>query len=151
MGRLTGNIMKILFYLASSYLLFHEFIWIMRPIDRAKESLKKIIIVNGVKNKKYETMNDDEKSILKNELVKFILIWGWLFVGIFTFQWQVFLAFMVMELFVFSPLIAVSKKVFPLYVSIHWINSIIGLLFVLFTIINSYHLKIDINIIDWIK
>lgn len=56
----------------------------------------------------------------------------WVFVGLFTFQWPVFVLILILSL--------IPKKI----IIIRWIDAVIMFLLLLFILINSYHLHVNI-------
>lgn len=142
--------MKIIFYLSSIVFLFKELQWIIAPSQEAEKSKRRELLVKQTKNVKFDLLTSQQKSDYITIIILFIFCFGWLFVGLFTFQWQVFLAFLLLQIIVISPISKLTKYSF-FYTALHWLNSIFGLAFILFVIINSYHLKIDIDFIKYIR
>jgi len=93
--------------------------------------------------KKWETYSEEYKDQIKSKLSQAYII-VWLFIGLFTYQWIIFLLNLVFSVLVISPL---SKKLLhtKLFTPLHWVNSVIGFSFCVFVIVNHYHLKLDIN------
>lgn len=56
----------------------------------------------------------------------------WQFVGLFTFQWPVFLGYLLMG---FIP-----KR----HIVLRWVDAAVSIVVLLFVVLNSYHLKIDV-------
>lgn len=140
--------MKIIFYLLSSVLLIKELVWILNPKEQIEKSKKNELLNKQIKGLKYSDFNEEQKSYVLGLLISFTFVLGWLFVGLFTFQWQLFLAFLLFQFIVIAPISSLLKYSFA-YMILHWLNSIVGFLFVIFVIINSYHLKIVIDLIKY--
>lgn len=142
--------MKILFYLSSIVFLFKELQWILHPKQEVEKTKKKEELNKSMRGLKYDNFTQEQKTHLVSILFLLFFIFGWLFIGLFTFQWQLFLAFFVFQIVAIGPISKILKYSFA-YMMLHWLNSILGLAFILFVIINSYHLKIDIDFIKYFR
>lgn len=130
-----------IFYFIGIFFIWRELRWILAPMDMVAE-VKEFDKHNKLnKGRDWDDYSDKYKSIIKSK-APLIILFVWMFIGLFTFQWDVFLAFIIFNLLVIGPLSRLTKYSY-VYVVIHWINSVIGLAFVLFVIINHYHLKIS--------
>lgn len=97
---------------------------------------------------------DDYSPELKKQLksIAFLLLFiVWFFVGLLSSQWFLFLLFLLSNFFIFVP---ISKLVgFPhLIYFTSVLNTVLGIIFATFLIINKYHLHLDTFQIfrDWI-
>ena len=91
----------------------------------------------------WDEFSEEYNSQLKSKLV-LVLVLIWMFIGLFTFQWAGFVAIFLFNLLIIAPLSKITRYSIT-YTIIHWFNSLIGLTFGLFVIINHYHLKIDLT------
>ena len=123
--------MKHLYYLLGLICLVYEMQWIFSPLQFSRQ-IKAIEDTNDV---------NDPKSIFHILLQVGLLIY--LVLGIFTFQWPLYLAFTIVSMVFIQPVVAQLKDHERSFAAAHFLNSILGFLFILFTILNSYHLKID--------
>lgn len=149
-GKLKLSKMKIIFYLSSIVFLITELKWLISPLECTLSAKRKDKLIKETKNTKYDNLTEEQKSDYKNMILSFIFIFGWMFIGLFTFQWQVFLAFLIFQFLIIAPLSKLTKYSY-IYTLLHWLNSLLGLAFILFAIINSYHLKIDIDFIRYFR
>ncbi|MES2593148.1 MAG: hypothetical protein V4608_14800 [Bacteroidota bacterium] len=142
--------MKIIFYLSSIVFLFKELQWLLAPMKEVEKSKKREKLLESTKNIKYDLLSKEQKNGIMTMIILFIFIFGWMFVGLFTFQWQIFLSFLLLQFIIIAPISKLFKYSFA-YTALHWINSLVAFCFILFTIINSYHLKIDIDFINYFR
>lgn len=135
--------MTTIYYLSTIIFLVAEWGWLVSPIEKTKNARNFHELSKQFKGKKWDEFSKEYKSELKS---KIWLVWIllWLFIGLFTFQWAGFLAMLVLNILIVSPLSNIFKKTF-VYTIIHWINSLIGFAFAIFVIVNHYHLKIDLT------
>ena len=130
-----------LFYLTGLLFIWRELLWIYSP----KEQVEKIKAYNELsklnKGKKWDDFTPEYKSALKGN-IHLLIIFLWLFIGLFTFQWDVFLFMLVFNLVIIAPLSRLTRYSY-VYMAIHWVNSVIGFAFGVFVIINHYHLQIS--------
>ena len=135
--------MTTIYYLSTIIFLVAEFGWLVSPTEKTNNARKFHALSKQFKGKKWEEFSAEYKSELKSKLwLVWILIW--LFIGLFTFQWVGFLAMLVLNILIISPLSKIFKETF-VYTIIHWVNSLIGFAFAIFVIVNHYHLKIDLT------
>lgn len=138
--------MTTIYYLIGLIFLFEELIWIMDPVHQVKSSLNWLRYHKKEKNyKNWNSHSEEYKSLLlkhSSKLISFI----WLLMGLFTFQWVLFLSIILFNVIIISPISKRYLKNINIkgYTKLHWFNSLIGLLFVLFIIINKFHLHIQI-------
>jgi hypothetical protein len=118
--------MKHLFYFFTIFALFWEFSIIadVKKYSQFKTSFKKLIKEN-IKIDDWTTL---QKTFSFLQL-GYVL---WTFVGIFTFQWPVFILFILISM--------IPKP----YKWMMWLDAFISILILLFVLINAYHLKIDV-------
>ena len=131
-----------LFYFLGLFFIWREIKWIVAPSEQVeyKKEFDKHSKLN--KGKKWDTYSKEYKDILKSSWSILITVF-WLFIGIFTVQWFTFLVVLLFNIIIIAPLSKIFKYSFA-YLVLHWINSLIGLAFGLFVIINHYHLHIDV-------
>lgn len=135
--------MKHIFYLITIAFIIYEISWILSPKEKVEKTKKYFNENKKNKGKKWDECSEEYKHLLKTRGVWSFLVTLWLFVGLFTFNWVAFVAFILFNLLIIAPI----SKLFRFstaYLVIHWINSVIGVLFGVFILINSYHLKINL-------
>lgn len=114
--------MKHIFYILTLLPLLMEVKTFLSPI-------KTTAFVKSIKGKKWEEQTDKQKAFTAFQL--FYIVWT--IIGLFSFQWPLFLSMFCLGFF--------PKKHFILRL----IDSLITIILLLFLIINAYHLKIDIQ------
>lgn len=135
--------MKIFFYLIAIWFIVHEVVWLISPKDKVEKSKLLSKLIKEFKNKEWNDYSREYKDLLKTKGVAGFTFLLWMVIGLFSFNWTLFLIFIVFQFIVIAPLSKLTKYSIT-YMVIHWINSLIGVGFGCFVIINSYHLKIDI-------
>ncbi len=135
--------MTTIYYLSTIIFLVIELGWLISPIEKANKARKFLELSKQIKDKKWDEFSEEFKSEFKSNLWQvWILIW--LFIGLFTFQWAGFLAMLIFNILIVSPLSKLTINTF-FYIILHWVNSIVGFVFAIFVIVNHYHLKIDLT------
>lgn len=130
-----------LFYFVGLIFLIYEILFlfsIRKKLTDAKNFEEKS------KENKGKSWNEYSEEY-KTELIErcFLLIFPlFFFVGLFTQQWFTFLLFLILQFSIFLPL---SKLLgfSPLRYFTTGLNTLLGIVFSLFVIINHYHLHID--------
>ena len=116
--------MKHIFY----FFAFFAILWEGINIIYTKEIYKKVIRIISLKKENFKELADGQKYFLFFMFGYFL----WIFTGLFTFQWPIFLLLFLMSL--------IPKK----WIVIRWIDAFISLVILIFILINAYHLHIDI-------
>ena len=134
--------METLFYLTTIIFIFNELKWIYRPIETTENIKLFMELSKKNKGRNWDTFDKEYKDKLKSK-VWLVVLFVWLFVGLLTFQWDAFLMMLVLNFVVIAPISALVKYNY-LYTLLHWSNSIVGLAFGVFVLINKYHLHISL-------
>lgn len=137
--------MTTIYYLSTILFIWVEWAWLVSPIEKTNDAKKFFELSKQFKGKKWDEFSKEYKSELKSK-VWLIWILLWMFIGLFTFQWAGFLAMLVFNILIISPISKLTRFSIA-YTVIHWLNSVVGFAFGVFVIINHYHLKIDL--IQW--
>jgi hypothetical protein len=135
--------MTTIYYLSTILFILLEWNWLVSPIEKTNDAKRFLELSKLNKGKNWDEFSKEYKSELKSK-VWLILIFIWMFIGLFTFQWAGFLAMLVFNILIISPLSKLTRYSIT-YTIIHWFNSLIGFAFGVFVIINHYHLKIDLT------
>lgn len=130
-----------IYYLSTIVFLYVQLGWVMRPIEKTIKYNRYKLLSKEFENKKEEEYSEEYKKEKETKSFQALWIAVWLFIGLFTFQWAGFLSIILLNILIISPLSKIARSTF-FEVIINWINSIIGLSFAIFVIINHYHLKI---------
>ena len=140
-----------LFYFIGIIFLVYKVIFLLSLREKIEDLklFKKLTKEN--KGLEWDDYSPEYKKQLKSKYFLFIFI-IWFFVGLLSSQWFLFLIFLILNFFVFAP---ISKIVgfSPLRYITSGANTIIGIIFCLFLIINKYHLHLDTFQIfkDWLS
>ena len=135
--------MKHIFYFIGICFIIHEVLWLLNPIEYTEKSKKLKDLMKQNKWKKWDEYPQDYKDILINRGLPSLLFTLWMFAGLLTFNWVAFVAIIAFNFIAIAPISKLFK--FSLaYTVLHWLNSVIGLAFGVFVIINSYHLKLNL-------
>jgi hypothetical protein len=133
--------MTTIFYLSTIIFIWIELKWILSPIEKTKDTESFMNLTKEFKGKKWDDYSSDYKSQLIAKMPNLFIIL-WLMIGLFTSQWILFLLILLFNLGIVAPISKLTKySIF--YTILHWFNSVIGLIFGLFIIINHYHLGIN--------
>lgn len=135
--------MTTIYYLSTILFIWAELDWLVSPIEKTNDAKRFFELSKLNKGKKWDEFSKEYKSELKSK-VWLIWILLWMFIGLFTFQWAGFLAMLIFNIVIISPLSKLTMYSIA-YTVIHWFNSLIGFAFGVFVIINHYHLKIDLT------
>lgn len=130
-----------LFYFVGLIFLIYEILFLFSIKEKLTDAKNFKEKSKEYKGKKWDEYSEEYKSeiIKKSFLFIFILFF---FVGLFTQQWFTFLVFLILQFSIFLPL---SKLLgfSPLRYLTAGLNTLLGIAFSLFVIINHYHLHID--------
>ncbi len=118
----------------------YEFFWLLAPFEKGKKSLE---WYNKFKaNPKYEDWDSEMKTTALFKLLG-MSYYIWFLAGLMTFQWQIF-AVWILWLIVITVPFKIARKINPtLYGFMCLINTIAGLSFGLFVLLNKYHFRIS--------
>ena len=135
--------MTTIYYLSTIIFLLIELHWLVYPIEKTNNARKFMALSKLNKGKKWDEFSEEYKSELKSKIWLLYVLF-WMLIGLFTFQWQAFLAMIVFNFMIINPISKLVKNTF-LYTILHWINSLIGFAFGVFVIVNHYHLKLNLT------
>lgn len=135
--------MSTIYYLSAILLLWVELQWLLSPAKKTEESNNFFELKEQYEKLEWREYPESYKSLIKSKTYLVVLL-AWLFCGLFTAQWLVFLAYLCFSFFIIAPLAKVTRYT-KLFTIIHWLGSLVGFAFGVFVIINHYHLKIDLT------
>lgn len=135
--------MKHIFYFIVICFIISEVKWLLSPLESTARTKKMKDLAKENKSKKWDDFPQEFKDLIIHKGAPGMLFIIWMFAGLMTFNWAAFAVFILFNFAVISPLSKLSNFG-ALYVAANWINSLIGVVFGAFVIINSYHLKIDL-------
>lgn len=134
--------MKHIFYFIGIFFIISELLWVLYPQSKVKKSKRLYELKNEHKDKNWDEYPQEYKDIILSKLPDLFFMF-WLFVGLLTFNWFSFLLIISINVFIVFPISKITRFSVA-YTALHWVNSVIGLAFGVFVVINSYHLKIDV-------
>lgn len=135
--------MKEIFYLFAVFFTIYELTWVLKTKRKIKKSKEFEELSEKNKGLKFEDWSDDYTSMVFTRVFIKLPMIIWLIVGLFTFNWIAFLAILTFNILIIAPISKLLKDSIA-YTILHWLNSLIGVIFGVFVIINAYHLKIDL-------
>lgn len=136
--------MKELFYFIAVLYLMKNIINLM-TIDKYVNRLKKFKELT-LNNKEWVNDWDDMSKDMKRHIVSVLINIGfimWIFIGLLTSNWVLFLTIIIYMFLIYSPLckMAYGRSILkPLVI----VNKSIHIIWALFLIINAFHLKINL-------
>ena len=136
--------MKAIYYSMGLFFLFYELGWLISPIEKSKDNIDFRELMKKYKGIEWKDYPIEYQDKLKSKIWVLIHML-FLGLGLFTFQWFIFIAFMAIQFTVVALISNMMKFNIYLYSAWHWINSLFGLIFVLFVIINAYHLHLGLD------
>lgn len=128
--------MEHIYYFFAIFLLYNEINW-LADIDNQIRLCK---ISDNSKKHGWDSLSSKDRNSLLSTMLVLLPACVWLFVGLFTFQWKLFLMYIPFSIALSR--IAVMFKYNNTWKTIHYINSFIGAAFCIFIVINKYHLHI---------
>ncbi len=138
--------MKHIFYFLWILFIVYELIYLLTAKENFWNWKKASIYIKVFKNKmpKYSDMPD----FVKHAILKFILftipVLIFQVVGLLSFQWFVFLCWMIFGYLVTMPLFKIFKKNHCIVFSLVVFETIVNIIIVVFIILNAYHFKLDL-------
>lgn len=120
-----------------------EFFWVIDTKGKLKKATQFLKDSDENRGKEWADMSDSYKTYVRQRVPLILLFLLWMFAGLFTWNWPLFLFFLAFELVIAFPVLKLAKDTI-LHVPITFLNSVAGLMFGIFLIINTYHLHIDL-------
>jgi hypothetical protein len=117
--------------------------WIINTKKQVSEIKELVEESKKNKGKKWDEMTKKYKDLLISKGFFVILFKVWMFLGLLTFNWFIFLFIIIFNFLIIAPISKIIKRFNKAYVTLYLFNSIIGFILGVFVIVNSYHLKIN--------
>lgn len=135
--------MKHIFYFIGIFFVLYELYWIINPVAMVRNNKRFIELGKIEKDLKWDKNSDEYKTLyISTGLTSFVFLL-YFFIGLLSFNWVAFALILAFNIVIIMPISRLTRYSFA-YTALHWINSVIGLVFGVFVIVNSYHLKIDL-------
>ena len=124
-----------------------ELMYIVDTKNMVQKNLKMFELSKEFKGKPSSEYSDEYKNGIFGILARFIIVFGFVFGGLVTEQWELFVGLIGINFIVVGPLNKLFKKVdaMNMYYIVTWVNSVIGFVAGVFYLVNYYHLKLDLT------
>ncbi len=136
------NILTNLFYLSTVIYMVNEIRWLVNLDEQVDQTNRFLELSKENKGKSWKEYSEDYKEMFNNNWDA-LFIFFWMFIGLFTAQWEFFLINLLFNMLIIAPLSHLTRYT-KTYKIIHWINSLLGFFFCIFVILNHYHLHISL-------
>ena len=103
--------MTTIYYLSTIIFLLIELHWLVSPIEKTNKARKFMALSKLNKGKKWDEFSEEYKSQLKSKIWLLYVLF-WMLIGLFTFQWQAFLAMIVFNFMIINPISKLVKNTF---------------------------------------
>lgn len=139
--------MKHIFYFIGILFIIHKLICLLKPKWYAVKVKRFDNLKRDTKNLSWDKYSTEYKEIMLFFAIPSVLFIFWLVLGLLTFNWFVFLIYIILHLLIIAPLSRLYKNniVYPFVL---WVSNLSSFILGVFVIINSYHLKF--NVFDWL-
>jgi len=138
--------MKHIFYFTWILFLLYELLWIANAREKIETTKKATKWIKDHKSDLPKSLSDwdsDAKSTLYQVLFIVIPVYVLKFIGLMSFNWVLFAAWIAFSFLFMMPLSKLFKDT-KLYLPLHAFATIVNILVIIFAILNSYHLKIKL-------
>ena len=134
--------MEHIFYFIGILFLIYEVYFLLNLKNELEEYKRFKELTNEFKNLEWNDYSEEYKKLCKNKLFVLIFLF-WLFIGLASSQWVLFLIFLLFKFIIISPITKIVKFSFYRYFIIGF-NTVVGIIFSLFLILNKYHFKLNL-------
>lgn len=123
--------------------MYKHFLFLFYPRLEQKKTFTFKKLTKKYKNIEYDNWSKMYKKLTFEILPFYLLTFFWLGIGLFTFNWISFIIY-ILILIIITTLIKLLRlvKIDPL--PLFWFESLLFIIFSIFVIINSYHLKLNL-------
>jgi len=134
--------METIYYFSTIIIIFQQLLYVLNPVKESNKAKSLIKLSNLNKNKNFNQYPENLKHGIKNEIWRIYSI-AWIIIGLFTFQWPIFLLMSAIYYLIVYP---ISLRFIDsiIFTVINWLNACIWILFAVFVLINNYYLRIDL-------
>ena len=134
--------MEHIFYFIGILFLIYEVYFLLNLKNELNESKRFKELTKEFKNLEWNDYSEEYKKLfrIKASLQIFVI---WLFIGLMSSQWVLFLIFLLFNFIIIIPISYLVKFSFYRYF-ITGFNTLVGIVFSLFLILNKYHFKLNL-------
>lgn len=137
---------KIFYYTVGLWFLIEELIWVFNPTASTQKAVDNRPFFLKENLEKYSEWDEKDKPKIFI-LLKGLIFMLWLFIGIFTYNGILFIVRLLLS-FLSMPAYKYYGETnfnFKIYNILHFIGSLISVILIIFVIMNSFHLHIDLS------
>ena len=134
--------MEHIFYFIGILFLIYEVYFLLNLKNELNEYKRFKELTNEFKNLEWDDYSEEYKKLFKNKAFVLIFLF-WLFIGLASSQWVLFLVFLLFQFIIIKPISDLVKFSFYRYF-VTGFNTVVGIIFSLFLILNKYHFKLNL-------
>ena len=134
--------MEHIFYFIGILFLIYEVYFLLNLKNELEESKRFKELTKEFKNLEWNDYSEEYKKLSKNKAFVLIFLF-WLFIGLASSQWVLFLIFLLFQFIIIKPISDLVKFSFYRYF-VTGFNTVVGIIFSLFLILNKYHFKLNL-------
>ena len=134
--------MEHIFYFIGILFLIYEVYFLLNLKNELEESKRFKELTKEFKNLEWNDYSEEYKKLFKNKAFVLIFLF-WLFIGLASSQWVLFLIFLLFQFIIIIPISDLVKFSFYRYF-VTGFNTVVGIIFSLFLILNKYHFKLNL-------
>ena len=134
--------MEHIFYFIGILFLIYVVYFLLNLKNELEESKRFKELTKEFKNLEWNDYSEEYKKLFKNKAFVLIFLF-WLFIGLASSQWVLFLIFLLFQFIIIIPISDLVKFSFYRYF-VTGFNTVVGIIFSLFLILNKYHFKLNL-------
>lgn len=134
--------MEHIFYFIGILFLIYEVYFLLNLKNELEESKRFKELTKEFKNLEWNDYSEEYKKLFKKKAFVLIFLF-WLFIGLASSQWVLFLIFLLFQFIIIIPISDLVKFSFYRYF-VTGFNTVVGIIFSLFLILNKYHFKLNL-------
>lgn len=135
--------MTYLFYFSAIIFIINHLLWIFIPTIMEESSKKFSSLLKEHKGKSFDLYSKELKSEWLKRVIYMILSLFWVFIGLFSSQWVLFIIIVLFNFGIIYPILTFTKNTI-FGIIIKWISHLMNFFVIIFLILNHYHLHIDV-------
>jgi hypothetical protein len=130
------------FYFIGLLYLIKQLATLLSPIEKSRWFWKFSDLTKAHKGLKWDDYTEEYKDMCKSAAWSLLFL-VWAILGLFSsINWVMFVLYLFLQFIIFTPLYRILRKTFA-YIAVLWIAALLNIIFVLFVVINAYHLRMD--------
>ena len=128
--------------------IINELWWVVNPRERLQNRQLWYRLRKQYKDVKWDSMPEQAKTETIKRLFN-LMVLLWMFLGLFTFNWFAFVVQIILNVAILER-VSTFTGYGKTWMIVRWFAALWGVLWGVFIILNSYHLKIDLFEHFWI-